>query len=105
MVVSADVLPSAIKATETLAEVRVTFSRDAGSKRSLSFRLPCGKRNRFMDIADHRLAGRLAIDADMMDEIRAVHAAAKPAETLFVVDAADRSGCGPDRRRSMRRCR
>jgi signal recognition particle subunit SRP54 len=32
-------------------------------------------------------AGRLAIDAVMMDEIRALHAALNPIETLFVVDA------------------
>ncbi len=32
-------------------------------------------------------AGRLAIDADMMAEIRALHAALDPIETLFVVDA------------------
>jgi len=32
-------------------------------------------------------AGRLHIDADMMDEIKALHAAINPIETLFVVDA------------------
>jgi signal recognition particle subunit SRP54 len=32
-------------------------------------------------------AGRLAIDAAMMDEIRALHTALNPIETLFVVDA------------------
>jgi signal recognition particle subunit SRP54 len=32
-------------------------------------------------------AGRLAIDAEMMAEITAVHAAVKPVETLFTVDA------------------
>ncbi|MDZ7846314.1 MAG: signal recognition particle protein [Owenweeksia sp.] len=32
-------------------------------------------------------AGRLAIDQDMMNEIRNIHAAVKPDETLFVVDA------------------
>jgi signal recognition particle subunit SRP54 len=32
-------------------------------------------------------AGRLAIDAAMMEEIRALHALLKPTETLFVVDA------------------
>ncbi len=32
-------------------------------------------------------AGRLAIDDDMMAEIKALHDALKPAETLFVVDA------------------
>ena len=32
-------------------------------------------------------AGRLHVDADMMDEVRLVHAALKPQETLFVVDS------------------
>jgi signal recognition particle subunit SRP54 len=32
-------------------------------------------------------AGRLHIDTRMMDEVRAIHATLKPAETLFVVDA------------------
>lgn len=32
-------------------------------------------------------AGRLHVDEDMMDEIKELHAAVKPTETLFVVDA------------------
>ncbi|VFS63818.1 p48 [Kluyvera cryocrescens] len=32
-------------------------------------------------------AGRLHVDEAMMDEIKQVHAAIKPVETLFVVDA------------------
>ena len=32
-------------------------------------------------------AGRLAVDQELMDEISALHAAVKPTETLFVVDA------------------
>jgi len=32
-------------------------------------------------------AGRLAIDDEMMDEIKALHASTNPAETLFVVDS------------------
>jgi signal recognition particle subunit SRP54 len=32
-------------------------------------------------------AGRLAVDQAMMEEIKALHAALRPAETLFVVDA------------------
>ena len=32
-------------------------------------------------------AGRLAVDQELMDEIRAMHAAVKPTESLFVVDA------------------
>ncbi|MCR5759965.1 MAG: signal recognition particle protein [Bacteroidales bacterium] len=32
-------------------------------------------------------AGRLAVDQELMDEIRTMHAAVKPSESLFVVDA------------------
>ena len=32
-------------------------------------------------------AGRLAVDAELMEEIRTLHAALKPSESLFVVDA------------------
>jgi signal recognition particle subunit SRP54 len=32
-------------------------------------------------------AGRLTVDKELMDEIRAMHAAVKPTESLFVVDA------------------
>ncbi len=32
-------------------------------------------------------AGRLSVDKELMDEIRALHAAIKPSESLFVVDA------------------
>lgn len=32
-------------------------------------------------------AGRLSVDKELMDEIRAMHAAVKPSESLFVVDA------------------
>ncbi|HDZ56043.1 MAG TPA: signal recognition particle protein [Pseudomonas xinjiangensis] len=91
MVVSADVYrPAAIKQLETLAaEVEVNFfPSDAGQKPVAIVEAAIREaRNRFMDVLIVDTAGRLAIDADMMDEIRAVHAAAKPAETLFVVDA------------------
>ena len=42
---------------------------------------------KFIDVVIVDTAGRLAIDAEMMAEIQAVHAAIKPVETLFVVDA------------------
>ena len=38
-------------------------------------------------VAANDTAGRLAVDQELMDEIAAVHAAVKPTETLFVVDA------------------
>jgi signal recognition particle subunit SRP54 len=91
MVVSADVYrPAAIKQLETLArEVDVNFfPSDAGQQPVAIVEAAIREaRNRFMDVLIIDTAGRLAIDAEMMEEIRAVHAAAKPAETLFVVDA------------------
>ena len=44
-------------------------------------------RKRLMDVLIVDTAGRLHIDEAMMEEISAVHAAIKPVETLFVVDA------------------
>jgi signal recognition particle subunit SRP54 len=44
-------------------------------------------RTRYLDVLIVDTAGRLAIDEPMMHEIGALHAALKPIETLFVVDA------------------
>jgi len=44
-------------------------------------------RKQFYDVLIVDTAGRLAIDEAMMAEIQALHAALKPVETLFVVDA------------------
>ncbi|HEX5126537.1 MAG TPA: signal recognition particle protein [Rhodocyclaceae bacterium] len=44
-------------------------------------------RNHYFDVLLVDTAGRLTIDADMMDEIKRLHAALNPIETLFVVDA------------------
>jgi signal recognition particle subunit SRP54 len=44
-------------------------------------------RRQFYDVLIVDTAGRLAIDEAMMTEIQALHAALKPVETLFVVDA------------------
>jgi signal recognition particle subunit SRP54 len=41
----------------------------------------------FFDVLIVDTAGRLAIDEAMMDEVKALHAALKPIETLFVVDS------------------
>src|SRR5690554_6717206 len=91
MVVSADVYrPAAIKQLETLAgEVGVTFFPSDLSQKPVDIVDAALReaKSRFMDVLIVDTAGRLHIDADMMEEIKAVHAAAKPAETLFVVDA------------------
>ena len=44
-------------------------------------------RKHYYDVMIVDTAGRLAIDQQMMDEIRALHGALAPIETLFVVDA------------------
>jgi len=44
-------------------------------------------RTHYLDVLIVDTAGRLAIDEQMMQEIAALHAELKPAETLFVVDA------------------
>ena len=91
MVVSADVYrPAAIKQLETLAgEVGANFFPSDISQKPVDIVEAAIReaKGRFMDVLIVDTAGRLHIDADMMDEIKAVHAAAKPSETLFVVDA------------------
>ncbi len=44
-------------------------------------------RKQFADVLIIDTAGRLHVDEDMMSEIKALHEAVSPAETLFVVDA------------------
>jgi signal recognition particle subunit SRP54 len=44
-------------------------------------------RTHYCDVVIVDTAGRLAVDQAMMDEIRALHAALHPIETLFVVDS------------------
>ncbi|MEH6490902.1 signal recognition particle protein [Halopseudomonas sp.] len=91
MVVSVDVYrPAAIKQLETLAgEVDVTFFPSDLEQKPVAIVEAALReaKNRFMDVLIVDTAGRLHVDAEMMAEIKQVHAAAKPAETLFVVDA------------------
>ena len=91
LVVSADVYrPAAIKQLETLAEqVGVDFfPSDVGQKPVdiVNAALKEAKL-KFYDVLLVDTAGRLAIDRAMMEEIKALHAALNPTETLFVVDA------------------
>jgi signal recognition particle subunit SRP54 len=91
MVVSADVYrPAAIKQLETLAaEVGVTFfPSDISQKPEQIVRdAITAAKKQFIDVLFIDTAGRLAVDAEMMAEIKALHAVANPVETLFVVDA------------------
>jgi signal recognition particle subunit SRP54 len=91
MVVSADVYrPAAIEQLRTLAEQTgvLFFPSDAGQKPEDIVRAAIADaRKSFADVLIVDTAGRLAIDEAMMAEIKALHAAVSPVETLFVVDA------------------
>ncbi|MDC8015411.1 signal recognition particle protein [Tahibacter soli] len=91
MVVSADVYrPAAIEQLRVLAEqVEVLFHPSEGSQDPVAIArgaLDAAKKN-FADVLIVDTAGRLHVDADMMAEIKALHAALTPIETLFVVDS------------------
>src|SRR5687768_16198053 len=91
LVVSADVYrPAAIEQLRTLAsQVGVDFFASTPDQKPVDIAraaVDWGRRH-YHDIVIVDTAGRLSIDAAMMDEIRALHAAVSPIETLFVVDA------------------
>jgi len=91
MVVSADVYrPAAIEQLKTLAEqVDVTFFPSESSQQPVDIvraAIAAAKKS-FIDVLLVDTAGRLAIDEAMMEEIKALHAAVNPVETLFVVDS------------------
>lgn len=91
MVVSADVYrPAAIDQLETLAkEVEVEFYPSTADQDPVAIANSAldEARRKYMDVLIVDTAGRLAIDEQMMAEIKALNAAINPAETLFVVDA------------------
>ncbi len=91
MVVSADVYrPAAIQQLETLAkQVDVLFFPSAVGQDPVDIVRAAisDARKSFADVLIVDTAGRLAIDEAMMAEIKALHAAINPVETLFVVDA------------------
>ena len=91
LVVSADVYrPAAIDQLETLArEVEVDFFPSDSSQQPVAIAEAAMKHARiqFHDVVLVDTAGRLHVDADMMDEIAALHRSVNPDETLFVVDA------------------
>jgi len=91
MVVSADVYrPAAIEQLKVLAaQVDVLFfpSSAEQSPEAIVRAAIADARKSFVDVLLVDTAGRLAIDAQMMAEIKTLHAAVNPVETLFVVDA------------------
>jgi signal recognition particle subunit SRP54 len=91
LLVSADVYrPAAIAQLERLAaEVEVEFFPSNIEQKPVAIATAAidYARKKFIDVVLVDTAGRLAIDEAMMAEIKALHAAIKPIETLFVVDA------------------
>ena len=91
MVASADVYrPAAIEQLKTLAgEVGVEFFPSDPSQKPLAIAQNAldQARKQAMDVLIIDTAGRLAIDDEMMAEIKALHAGINPVETLFVVDS------------------
>jgi len=90
MLVSTDVRrPAAIEQLERLAEqvgarsLRVASDDPEAIARAA---LEDAKRSG-IEVLIVDTAGRLAVDAALMDEVRRIHAAVAPVETLFVVDA------------------
>ncbi|MFI4917963.1 MAG: signal recognition particle protein [Legionellales bacterium] len=91
MLVSVDVYrPAAIQQLKLLAEqIGVAFFPAEAKELPLSIAekaLDSAKKN-YMDVLIIDTAGRMHIDAEMMGEIKALHQAVKPIETLFVVDS------------------
>jgi signal recognition particle subunit SRP54 len=91
MVTSCDVYrPAAIEQLALLAEqTGVTYFPSSASDTPLVIAEAAHlqARKQYMDVLIVDTAGRLAIDEAMMAEIRALHTALKPHETLLVVDA------------------
>ena len=91
MVVSADVYrPAAIEQLQTLAGQvgAMFFPSDASQKPEAIVRAAIeAARKSFVDVLIVDTAGRTSIDDAMMAEIKALHAAVNPVETLFVVDS------------------
>ena len=91
MVASADVYrPAAIDQLQKLASAvdAEFFPSRPDQKPADIARLAVDEaRRRVMDVLIVDSAGRLHVDEPMMQEIRAVHAALQPVETLFVVDS------------------
>lgn len=91
LVTSGDIYrPAAIKQLETLAQqLGIEFypSDTSQSPITIAKNAIQAAKQKLIDVVIIDTAGRLHIDEDMMREIREIHAAAQPIETLFVVDS------------------
>jgi signal recognition particle subunit SRP54 len=90
-VVSADVYrPAAIKQLQMLAkEVGLEFFDSDLTQNPVDIAMNAidAAKRKFLDVIIIDTAGRLHVDDEMMGEIKALHAAINPVETLFVVDS------------------
>lgn len=91
MLVSVDVYrPAAIQQLKVLAEqIGVEFFPSEANEQPVTIAqkaLESAKKH-YMDVLIIDTAGRMHIDTQMMDEIKNLHQAIKPIETLFVVDS------------------
>lgn len=91
LVTSTDIhRPAAILQLKNLAEsidVLFHFSSATQTPTHIAQTAIQTARNKGIDIVIIDTAGRLHIDTPMMDEIRTIHAASNPIETLFVLDS------------------
>ena len=91
MLVSADVYrPAAFEQLKRLAsDLDVAFFPSSADEKPLDIvkKALDSAKKQFIDVLIIDTAGRLHIDTDMMSEIKALHKATTPAETLFVVDS------------------
>jgi signal recognition particle subunit SRP54 len=91
LVVSADIYrPAAIEQLKTLAaEVGVEFFPSSIDQDPVEIARGAidAARKKYIDVVLIDTAGRLHIDEQMMGEIKRLHAAVNPVETLFVVDS------------------
>lgn len=91
MVASADVYrPAAIEQLKTLAiDVEAKFfpSNTSQDPVAIAQAAVAQAKLEYVDVVIIDTAGRLHIDDDMMGEIKRIHAAINPAETLFTVDS------------------
>ncbi len=91
MVASADVYrPAAIEQLKTLAkEVDAQFFPSQGDQDPVEIAKAAvaHAKLQFVDVVIIDTAGRLHVDDDMMNEIKQIHAAINPIETLFTVDS------------------
>lgn len=91
MIASADIYrPAAIQQLETLAkQTGAQFHPSHAGEKPVHIAKAAieAAKKQFADVVIIDTAGRLHIDAEMMDEIKQIHAAIQPIETLFVVDS------------------